>query len=319
MDLKTTSEQITFSFIIANYNSEKFIEEAIRSIINQTYDCWELIIVDDYSDDNSVAKIKSFLHDKRIRLICLNKNRGVGFASKIAINNARNDVIVVLDNDDKLHKNALNILKKAYDRYHKCGFIYTKMWICDENLEHCKVYNWIKPIYPPKTAIFFTPVAHLRSFRKSAYVKTSGYDIYEHETNDKDIIYKLEEVTDFKYIDVPLYYYRTHEKGLTQGKKQLISKIHCFMAKRKAHERRIKMEKNIPCYKLRYLFLYLKAILYLFKSKSKSINHSKGFNIFIRNIRLKIIDISLEIFIFIYGIIFNLIYKFKKLSKKNKG
>ena len=61
------------SIIIGAYNCERTILEAVRSVIDQTFSDWELIIVDDYSSDNTIEKLK-IIHDDRIKIIKLNKN-----------------------------------------------------------------------------------------------------------------------------------------------------------------------------------------------------------------------------------------------------
>jgi len=67
-----------FSIIMASYNYAGYISQGIESVINQTYQNFELIIVDDGSVDNSVEIIKSYCEkDNRIKLYCHNKNRGL--------------------------------------------------------------------------------------------------------------------------------------------------------------------------------------------------------------------------------------------------
>ena len=65
------------SIITASYNYSKYISETIKSVQTQTYSDWELIVVDDASTDNSVEIIRSFCDDKRIKLICHDKNKGL--------------------------------------------------------------------------------------------------------------------------------------------------------------------------------------------------------------------------------------------------
>ena len=68
MNSSQIPESKTFSILMANYNNSRFIEEAIESVLTQSYQYWELIIVDDYSTDNSIEIINKFLDDKRIKL-----------------------------------------------------------------------------------------------------------------------------------------------------------------------------------------------------------------------------------------------------------
>jgi len=124
----TTSKDYSFSVFIANYNNEKYLETAINSIISQTYKNWELVIVDDGSTDNSLQIIEPFLKDKRIKLIVLKQNCGVGYSKKIGADNCQNDILGVLDADDKIHEETLEIIVDAYKNNPNCGFIYTLMY-----------------------------------------------------------------------------------------------------------------------------------------------------------------------------------------------
>ena len=78
------------SIITPSFNSEKFIGEAIKSIKNQTYTNWELIIVDDCSSDKTVSIVSDFAQfDARIKLFQLEKNSGTGVARNKALTKAK--------------------------------------------------------------------------------------------------------------------------------------------------------------------------------------------------------------------------------------
>lgn len=87
------------SIITPVYNSSAFIADTIRSVLHQTYDEWELILVDDGSTDDSVSVIQSF-RDDRIRLIRLSQNSGPAIARNIAIEASTGRFIAFLDSDD---------------------------------------------------------------------------------------------------------------------------------------------------------------------------------------------------------------------------
>ena len=89
------------SIITACYNSEKFIEECITSVLNQSYQNWEMLIVDDNSSDNSSILIKSYSkQDDRIKPLFLNYNLGPAMARNKAISIAKGKYIAFLDSDD---------------------------------------------------------------------------------------------------------------------------------------------------------------------------------------------------------------------------
>lgn len=242
----------SFSILMACFNNAKFIEIAIKSVISQKYSQWELIIVDDCSTDRSIDIINPFLKDKRIKLITHKENSGYGGSLKTSAANASNNILGILDADDKLHEKALEIMADAYRNNPNCGFIYSTMYDCDSNLENCLVNKMVGPTIPEKTNIFNIRVSHFKTFRRDLYKKTSGFDPNQKRAVDKDIIFKMEEVTKFKFIDTPLYYYRHHESGISQGKTEREAWIYHYIAKCKAYRRRL--NKDIPNVSLQYLY-----------------------------------------------------------------
>ena len=89
------------SIITPSYNSAEYIEETIQSVLNQTYEKWELILVDDFSYDNTVSIIESFISlDSRIKLIKNTENKGAAFTRNTAILESKYSYLAFLDSDD---------------------------------------------------------------------------------------------------------------------------------------------------------------------------------------------------------------------------
>lgn len=119
------------SIIMPSYNTGQYISESIKSVIDQTYDNWELIIVDDCSTDNTDEVVKSF-DDFRIKYIKNNKNLGAALSRNIALRESKGKWIAFLDSDDlwsrdKLEKQIEFMLKNNFQ------FSYTKYEEIDEN------------------------------------------------------------------------------------------------------------------------------------------------------------------------------------------
>lgn len=87
------------SIVIPLYNGEPYIEQALKSVSEQTYADWECIIVDDGSTDNSVEKVRTFLRDKRFKLI-QTENHGPASAQNRGVLNAKGEWIALLGCDD---------------------------------------------------------------------------------------------------------------------------------------------------------------------------------------------------------------------------
>lgn len=89
------------SIITPCFNSEKYVSQAIQSVLNQTHQNWELLLIDDYSSDTTFSIISNFAsHDARIKVFKLDKNSGAGVARNFAIKKATGNYIAFLDADD---------------------------------------------------------------------------------------------------------------------------------------------------------------------------------------------------------------------------
>ncbi len=127
------SETDKVSIIMPMYNTEKFVEESIHSVLNQTYTNWELLVVDDCSKDGSVEIVKKFCEqDERIILIQNEKNSGAALSRNTALMQATGKWIAFLDSDDlwecdKLKK-QISFMRK--NNYH---FSYTNYTEIDDD------------------------------------------------------------------------------------------------------------------------------------------------------------------------------------------
>ncbi len=113
-----------FSVIIPAYNSENFIERTIRSVLSQTYDQFELIIVDDGSSDNTAKILSKFSStDARIRIITTPNSGGPTTPTNIGINLSNGEYITFLDHDDVWKPHKLERLLEFIEDNASIGFI----------------------------------------------------------------------------------------------------------------------------------------------------------------------------------------------------
>ena len=120
------------SIILANYNEEKYIAEAIESVINQTYTNWELIIIDDASTDRSQDIINSY-KDSRIKTRFCKKNNHVAYASNLGIDMAIGEYIAKIDSDDVWEAEKLEKQVLFMEEHTEYGVCFSKVNIIDED------------------------------------------------------------------------------------------------------------------------------------------------------------------------------------------
>lgn len=114
------------SVVIGSYNCEKFIRDTVQSVIDQTFQDWELIIVDDCSTDSTCNKIKE-IKDDRIKLIRLNNNSGLPAVPRnVGMRNARGEYIAFLDHDDLWLPNKLQKQVDLLEQDNDTFLVYTK-------------------------------------------------------------------------------------------------------------------------------------------------------------------------------------------------
>ncbi|MDR2080559.1 MAG: glycosyltransferase [Campylobacteraceae bacterium] len=128
------------SIITPSCNSSKFIAQTIESVLSQTYENWEMIIVDDMSKDNTVKIIEKYLQiDKRIRLIKSQKNVGPALARNKAIKEAVGKYIAFLDSDDVWLPNKLQV-QVQFMINNNLPFSYSAYDVIDENSNYLKSF-----------------------------------------------------------------------------------------------------------------------------------------------------------------------------------
>ena len=93
--------------VLPNYNSGAYLEETINSIINQTFENWNLTIVDGNSNNETQQILRKYVDHKKINIIFLEKNKKAAFCRNLAIRKSESDYIAFIDSDDLWEKDKL--------------------------------------------------------------------------------------------------------------------------------------------------------------------------------------------------------------------
>ncbi|HKL07776.1 MAG TPA: glycosyltransferase family 2 protein [Bacteroidales bacterium] len=129
------------TIITPTYNSEKFIANAINSVMNQSYINWEYLIIDDCSNDKTVLLVSEFVKkDNRIKLIQQSVNQGAAVARNEGIKRADGKYIAFLDSDDYWHVDKLKIQIEAMEN-ENLNFTFTDYYIKYENKNDALRFN----------------------------------------------------------------------------------------------------------------------------------------------------------------------------------
>lgn len=200
-------KEILVSVIIPTYNRKFIIERAIKSVLNQTYKNWELIIIDDGSTDNTKEALKQYLKNKRIRYY-YKKNGGVSSARNMGIKKVKGMYIAFLDSDDEFLPNKirfqLNVMKK-----HKTGLSLSNAYIQKTNKKEVEKKNIPN--------IFITKSNFLKFPMSASYIMVEKNKIYYDEElySGEDLDYFLRNIKDDKAIFISLPIVIRHKEDST--------------------------------------------------------------------------------------------------------
>ena len=210
------------SVIIPTHNSSKYIKECILSVVNQTYNNLEIIIIDDKSNDNTLDIIKS-IKDKRIEIIELEENVYTGIARNKGIDSSTGEYICFLDSDDyilpdKIEKQVKYMEDNNYD-FTYTNFIYLKE---NDKKHYAKLPKKLDYKHALKNTAILTSTVMLNM------KKLAKEDIYMPNLKrgqDTACWWKILKKGYIAY-NIPEYltYYRVHSKSLSSNKNSAIKR-----------------------------------------------------------------------------------------------
>lgn len=198
------------SVIMPAYNASRFIRESINSVISQTYQNWELLIINDGSTDNTGEAVKSFA-DERIRYF-EKKNGGVSSARNLGLREMKGEFFCFLDADDELPENSLEIRSQYLAEHSEVDLLDGWVLVMDQKMgEVHRVYG---PFYNGKVAKFFIRVDDKYFFGPNLMIRNKGikYLFNEVMTHAEDLWFYTELAWqgDLHYdkVDDVIYHYR---------------------------------------------------------------------------------------------------------------
>lgn len=247
------------SVVMPVFNGAKFLQQAIDSILNQTYTDFEFIIIDDGSSDESAAIIaKSASVDKRIKFLQNKKNSGICVTLNNGLDVAKGEYIVRMDCDDISEPNRIEEQVTFMDSHREYGVVGSKIRIFGEGIQKSYIFDfdedWRMNI---ANMIFATCVAHPAVIIRKEVL--TAYRIqYEDSFRGMEDFYmwwNISKYAKISNIQLPLLNYRKHEKQVT---KKVIDNAFRIMASSFLEERlsdfHIILDDCQKKYVLRYIY-----------------------------------------------------------------
>lgn len=222
------------SVIIASYNAERFIGKAISSVLAQTFQNFEIVVVDDGSTDRTEEVVRSFA-DSRIVYLKNEVNKGPSYARNRAISQSAGEWIAILDADDWWHENRLRFLLSSVESC-RADIAADDLFMIREGEQepwttYFKSREWAIGQLEPSTRIDALKMirddyGYLKPLFSSAFLKKHRLDYRENLRYGEDFRFVLECLqagARFYIFNQPFYYYRVRKDFLPS---EILTPIH---------------------------------------------------------------------------------------------
>lgn len=210
------------SIIIPTFNSSNYISQAIKSVLNQSYKNYEIIVVDDGSTDNTYEELKKY--KDKIKYY-YKENGGVASARNYGIIRSKGDYVCFLDADDLYKKNKLESQIKFLIENPNIDIVYNDVDAVDENLNYINtlrsegIYNNREDFLTMMLVRQVIPGPASIMLRRRCIADGTLYNEVYKNTEDYDFTLELAQKFTYGYIPESLYMYRRHTNNLTNNHK----------------------------------------------------------------------------------------------------
>jgi len=228
------NEKPKVSVIIPTYNRAHLLPRAIQTVLNQTYQDFELIVVDDGSTDNTEEIVKSF-NDPCIRYIRHEENKGAAAARNTGIKAAKGGFIAFQDSDDEWLPEKLEKQMKVFENAPaKVGVVYTGFWRIENNKKIYIPFSWVKQkegnIHKELLKGNFVTTQSIVA-RKECFRKVGMFDEKLPRFQDWELVIRLSKYYNFKCIDEPLLISYYTSESISANNDALIKALKLILSK----------------------------------------------------------------------------------------
>lgn len=201
---------------MAVYNRDRYLAGAIDSVLRQTFQDWELHIVDDCSSDKSLAIAVDYAdRDSRIKVYSQRPNRGAGCALRSALAQCNTKYLGWLDSDDELAPTALHTMVNHLNAYPEVGMAYSQYSTMNADGQCTGLGRRCNIPYSPDRLLVDFMVFHLRVIRSEAYHSVGGINPQLRAAIDYDFCLRASEVMKIQCVPEILYRYREHPDSIS--------------------------------------------------------------------------------------------------------
>ena len=212
-DTKIARTDPRFSVVVPVFNCERYIREALESVLGQDYPPVEVIVVDDGSIDNTAQIVQQFA-DRYLISYVRQDNQGPSAARNRGVSLAQGDWIAFLDADDVWYQGKLAAHREYINAYPDVDFFWSDMSYIDEHGHPRKPKTWGDPF---AQIVFNRPVCPLPSsvvMKKDIFARTAGFNTLLRCYEDLEFFYRVVTIFPSKLLPRELFAYRCYDKQL---------------------------------------------------------------------------------------------------------
>jgi len=199
---------------IACHNYGAYVSEAIESVLCQTVNDWELLLIDDGSTDDTYEVFESYRSQPKIRIF---RTEGISLpaVNNLALNEAKGKYIVRLDGDDIFDENILLVLGNYLDRDDELALVFPDYYLVDETGE-IFAHEWRSKLHTKDHVMDEPPNGACTMVRTDVLKTVGGYREDLGAQDGLDLWLKIKDQYKSTNVNLPLFYYRRHGKNLTE-------------------------------------------------------------------------------------------------------
>jgi glycosyltransferase involved in cell wall biosynthesis len=216
------------SVVMTNYNYGRFIGAAIESVLSQTYNNFELVIVDDGSTDDSDKVINQYTSDRRINYH-KQKNAGQALATNKGIELSKGEYIAFLDADDRWVPEKLAMQIPLFRNNPQTGVVYSSVIAINEedNIIGGRILRKVPPDKFIEAMLFENVPAFSSSIiRKECFSRSGMLNPAYRVCTDYDLWLRIVPYFNFDCVEKPLIYYRIKSKSLSGNADEMFKTAH---------------------------------------------------------------------------------------------
>jgi glycosyltransferase involved in cell wall biosynthesis len=206
---------------ITNFNYDQYIRQAVESVLSQSFDDLEIVIIDDGSTDNSRHTIEThYANHEKIRII-YQQNKGLNVSNNVAMQIANGKYIMRLDADDYLAEGALGKMVSKLEEDDKLGLVFPDYYYVDG---HGKVIGHEKRHDFDNEVTLFDQPAHgaCTMIRLEFLKQVGGYNESYNCQDGYELWVKFIQHYPISNLNEPLFYYRQHGNNLTKNENRIL-------------------------------------------------------------------------------------------------